>query len=55
MKKSFLKDLLSVFNSRVIVILCGMIGSIVTARYLGPEGNGVIAGITVFPFGDPGA
>jgi O-antigen/teichoic acid export membrane protein len=48
-KKSFIKDLLSVFTSRAATLLLGLLGSIITARYLGPEGNGVIAAVTVYP------
>lgn len=49
MKASFLKDLYSVFMSRVLVILAGVGGAVVTARYLGPEGNGIIASLMVYP------
>lgn len=49
MASSFFKDLFSVFRSRTAVIAFGLITSIVTARVLGPEGNGVIAAIMVYP------
>jgi O-antigen/teichoic acid export membrane protein len=49
MKASFLKELYSVFVSRILVIVAGIGGAVVTARYLGPEGNGVIASLMVFP------
>ncbi|QHS54276.1 oligosaccharide flippase family protein [Mucilaginibacter sp. 14171R-50] len=49
MKASFLKELYSVFVSRVAVIAAGIGGAVVTARYLGPEGNGVIAALMVYP------
>jgi O-antigen/teichoic acid export membrane protein len=45
----FLKDLISVFNSRAAVILFGLGTSIVQARFLGPEGNGTIAALLVYP------
>src|SRR5688572_331785 len=49
MKSSFLKDLIAIFQSKIAVILFGIITSIITARYLGPEGNGVIAALLVYP------
>src|SRR5690606_11900459 len=33
----------------VIIILSGVLTSIITARYIGPEGNGIIAGLAVYP------
>lgn len=47
--RSFLTDILSVGASKGVVIFSGLIISIITARYIGPEGNGVIAGLTVYP------
>lgn len=35
--------------SKGIVIMVGIINSIVTARYLGPENNGIIAALAVYP------
>ena len=49
MSGKFVRDLLSVFKSRVAIILIGLGSSIVSARFLGPEGNGVIAAILVYP------
>jgi O-antigen/teichoic acid export membrane protein len=46
---SFIKDLISVGLSRFGVIAFGLARTIITARYLGPEGNGVIAALIVFP------
>lgn len=46
---SFLKDLLSVGLSKGLMIILGLGSSIITARYIGPEGNGVIASLLVFP------
>lgn len=46
---SFLKDLLSVGLSKGLMIILGLGSSIITARYIGPEGNGVIATLLVFP------
>jgi len=47
--KSFLSDLLSVGLSKVGVIVFGLGYAIVTARYLGPELNGTIATLLVYP------
>ncbi|EKB48328.1 oligosaccharide flippase family protein [Cecembia lonarensis] len=47
--RTFLQDLLSVGSSKFIIIIFGLLTSIVTARLLGPEGNGIIAGLTVYP------
>lgn len=46
---SFGEDLVAVVKSRGTVILCGIFASIITARYLGPQGNGIIASLVVFP------
>ncbi len=46
---SFAKDLFAVLKSRVAVILCGILSGIITARYLGPAGNGVVATLIVYP------
>src|SRR5690606_4497499 len=46
---SFLKDVSSVGLSKVLIILAGLGTSIVTARYIGPEGNGIIASLLVYP------
>lgn len=48
-KNSFIKDLASVFTSRVASLVLGLGTSIVTARYLGPEGNGISAALLVYP------
>jgi O-antigen/teichoic acid export membrane protein len=46
---SFAQDLVAVLKSRVTVITCGLLTSIITARYLGPAGNGIVATLTVYP------
>ncbi|MDN3596241.1 flippase [Zunongwangia endophytica] len=46
---SFRSDLIAVSKSRLTVLVCGIATSIITARFLGPEGNGVIAALTVYP------
>jgi len=46
---SFLKDITSVGASRIAVIIFSLGRGIITARWLGPEGNGIIAAITVYP------
>lgn len=46
---SFIKDVFRVGLSKVLMIFFGLITSIITARYIGPEGNGIIAGLAVYP------
>lgn len=46
---SFTKDFIRVGSSNAAIIVFGFVTSILTARYLGPEGNGVIAGLSVYP------
>lgn len=46
---SFIKDLIRVATSNIIIILSGLTTSIITARYIGPQGNGIIAGLAVYP------
>ncbi|MGJ1403285.1 oligosaccharide flippase family protein [Sphingobacterium siyangense] len=46
---SFLGDLIRVLLSNIIIILFGLLTSIITARWIGPEGNGVIAGLAIYP------
>ncbi len=46
---SFLKDLTRVGISNFIIIVSGLVTSIITARYIGPDGNGIIAGLAVYP------
>ncbi len=46
---SFLKDLLSVGISKFAVISFGLAKAIILARWLGPEGNGIIAALAVYP------
>lgn len=46
---SFLKDVISVGMTNGAVIIFSLISSVFTARYLGPEGNGIIAALVVYP------
>lgn len=46
---SFLKDVLSVGMSKFVIIGFSLATGIITARWLGPEGNGTIAALTVYP------
>lgn len=46
---SFLKDLSRVGISNITIILSGIATSVVTARYIGPEGNGIIAALILYP------
>lgn len=46
---AFLKDTIRVGFANIIIIFSGLASSIVTARYLGPEKNGVISALLVYP------
>lgn len=46
---SFLKDTFRVAFSKGLIIVFGLTSSIITARYIGPEGNGIIAALLVYP------
>jgi|SRR5690554_5054404 len=48
-KSSFIKDVFRVSISQGLIIFFGLAISIITARYIGPEGNGIIAGLAVYP------
>lgn len=48
-RNSFLEDLTSVMMSKGVVIIVGILNSIITARFLGPENNGIIAALAVYP------
>ena len=48
-KSPFIKDVFRVGISHGLMIIFGLVVSIITARYIGPEGNGIIAGLTVYP------
>lgn len=48
-KSSFIKDVFRVGMSQGLIIFFGLVVSIITARYIGPEGNGIIAGLAVYP------
>lgn len=46
---SFIKDFMSVGFSKILIIVFGLITSIIVARTLGPENNGIIAALVVYP------
>src|SRR5690606_20065985 len=46
---SFVSDVFRVLKSNVIIILSGILTSVITARHIGPEGNGIIASLAVYP------
>lgn len=48
-KSSFIRDVFRVGISQGLMIVFGLTVSIITARYIGPEGNGIIAGLAVYP------
>lgn len=45
----FINDVFHVGFSKILIIFFGLSVSVITARYIGPEGNGVIAGLIVYP------
>lgn len=47
--RSVLSDILSVFKSKMAIIALGLIKGIIIARYLGPELNGVLSALLVYP------
>lgn len=46
---SFLSDVVRIGFSKILVIVFGLSTSIITARYIGPKGNGIIAALLVYP------
>jgi O-antigen/teichoic acid export membrane protein len=46
---SFLKDISSVGISKIAIIAFSLMRGIITARWLGPEANGIIAALAVYP------
>jgi len=46
---TFVSDVIKVGASKLVVIISGLFSSIITARYIGPEGNGLIASLMVYP------
>lgn len=46
---NFVSDVFKVLKSNVIIIASGIMTSVITARHIGPEGNGIIAGLAVYP------
>ncbi|WP_256003246.1 flippase [Pedobacter deserti] len=49
MTNKFINDVIAVLSSRVAVMILGLGTSVITARYLGPENNGIISAITIYP------
>ena len=47
--KRFLSDVLSIGISKALIIIFGLVTTIIIARVLGPEKNGVIAALLVYP------
>lgn len=46
---TFIKDVASVGVSKILIIIFGLTTSIIIARVLGPEKNGIIAALLVYP------
>lgn len=49
MQVTFKKDFISVIISKILIVLFGLSTTIIVARTLGPEKNGIIASLLVFP------
>lgn len=47
--RTIVQDLISVFRSKVIIIFAGLFNAVIIARSLGPELNGTLASILVYP------
>lgn len=47
--KAFLNDLFRVGISKGLMVICGLVTSVITARYLGVEKNGLITSLLVYP------
>lgn len=48
-KSSFLKDSISIFITKIVVILLSIVGVIILARGLGPENRGLLAALLIYP------
>lgn len=46
---SFLNDFFRIGVSKILMIIFSLGSSIITARYIGPSGNGIIAALIVYP------
>lgn len=46
---SVIGDLISVGRSKGVVIACGLMKAVLIARFLGPEKNGIIAALVIYP------
>lgn len=48
-KRSLVKDIGSVFGTKVFVLALGLVSMVILARALGPEGRGMLAAILIYP------
>ncbi len=48
-QRSFVKDSLGVFSTRILLILVGIVGGIIIARMLGPTNKGILAIVVLVP------
>lgn len=46
---SFFRDFFGVGISKAVIIICSVAISIINARWIGPEGNGILASLAVYP------
>lgn len=49
MAGKFISDLLAIFKSKVFNIILSIVTGIIYARVLGPEGDGLLAGVLIYP------
>ncbi|NWH08684.1 MAG: oligosaccharide flippase family protein [Alphaproteobacteria bacterium] len=47
--RSFFADAISVIRTRIMLQIVGILTSIITARYLGPDGKGLVTALTAVP------
>ncbi|WP_448249751.1 oligosaccharide flippase family protein [Thalassotalea agariperforans] len=47
--RSLLTDVISVFSSKIVVLVLTFLGSVVLARALSPEGRGILAAALIYP------
>ena len=49
LKSKYLSDILSVVNTKIIVLLLGLVGTVLISRGLGADGRGMLAALLIYP------
>lgn len=49
LKSKYLSDILSVVNTKIIVLVLGLIGTVFISRGLGADGRGMLAALLIYP------